>query len=492
MKVNNLISYDRTADRLYLPDHVHYENVATLGRPLFRYPWELYLSPERGINYAPTRGCYWNRCTFCDYGLNTSMPTSPWRERRIDQAVDDLRASVAETGARFVYFAVDVMSPAYLDRLSDAILDAGLDIRWSAELRLEKAFSYERCGRLAASGCVCVSFGMESGNQRILDLIDKGTQVAFMGETMKSFTAAGIAVQVMGFYDFPSETQAERDETRRFLREHSPYWSAVAFGSFLLTGTSMIAKDPARFGVRLVETEDVDVPRAIAYRIDEGRREGETKAMRSEDADASFDSDAGLFPERLRRPWAGGTDSLHTMIYYDAHGRSVLRDHAAAQVHRARPASEDQLRACTLVLTGVAKDSPFDVGKILAERQAMGAYMRQLAKIPRESTYAALQEWAAGRPQLAAHPSRAGWIMSGLSYVRLNPLAYRLLSTHSQPVILGDLLATVDEPLATRLLGYFQKLAERGYVELTLPVDAAWTLTAGSLPSTGQGAAASP
>ena len=120
MKVNNLVSYDRAADRLHLPEFVHYENVATLGRPLFHYPWDLYLSPERGINYSPTRGCYWNRCTFCDYGLNTTKPTSPWRERQLEPRRGGSRAAVEETGARYVYFAVDVMSPAYLERLSDA------------------------------------------------------------------------------------------------------------------------------------------------------------------------------------------------------------------------------------------------------------------------------------------------------------------------------------------------------------------------------------
>jgi len=490
MKVNNLISYDRAADRLYLPDHVHYENVASLGRPLYRHPWDLYLSPERSITYSPTRGCYWNRCTFCDYGLNTEKPTSPWRERKVDQVVDDLRASVAETGARFVYFAVDVMSPAYLDRLSDAILDSSLDIRWSAELRLEKVFSHERCVRLAGSGCVSVSFGMESGSQRILDLIDKGTQVAFMGETMKNFSAAGIAVQIMAFSDFPSETRAEKEETRRFLHEHAPYWSVGGVGIFQLTGTAIVAKDPARFGIHLVEAEDVDIVRAVAYRIDGGSKADEPRAMLTEERDASFDSVGGMFPQRLGRPWAGGTDSLHSMIYYDAYGRTFFRDYAASLVDEPRPASAEQLRSCTLVLPGVAKDSPFDIGKILAERRAREAYLKQLAKIPREPTQAAFQEWAAGRPLLVADVSRSGWVMSGAWAARLNPRVYKLLSTYAQPVVLGDLLEAVEEPFATKLLGYFQKLAENGLVELTLPVGAAVPLPARRLSSTGQGAIA--
>jgi anaerobic magnesium-protoporphyrin IX monomethyl ester cyclase len=89
--IPNTITYDAKTDRVRFPAHIHYENVNSLGKPLYNYQWDLYLSPERGINYAPTRGCYWNRCTFCDYGLNTDRPTSPWRERNIDRVIEDLK-----------------------------------------------------------------------------------------------------------------------------------------------------------------------------------------------------------------------------------------------------------------------------------------------------------------------------------------------------------------------------------------------------------------
>ena len=50
---------------------------------------------------------------------------------------------------------------------------------------MEKVFTAERCQKLKRAGCQCISFGMESGNQRVLDLIDKGTKVEFMAKTIK-------------------------------------------------------------------------------------------------------------------------------------------------------------------------------------------------------------------------------------------------------------------------------------------------------------------
>ena len=51
----NTITYDRKRSRLHLPE-IKYENVSTLARPHYDHPWDLYLSPARGINYSPTRG----------------------------------------------------------------------------------------------------------------------------------------------------------------------------------------------------------------------------------------------------------------------------------------------------------------------------------------------------------------------------------------------------------------------------------------------------
>jgi hypothetical protein len=455
--VANMITYDAARDEVIFPKRIHYEDVKALGRPLYNYPWDLYLSPERGINYAPTRGCYWNRCTFCDYGLNTDMPTSPWRERKIDQVVEDLQLACNEQQVKYVYFAVDVMAPAYIERLSDAIVDSGLDIRWSAEMRMEKIFSPERCRKMVKSGCVCISFGMESGNQRILDLIDKGTKVDFMAATMKNFASAGAAVQLMAFTDFPTETPEEKKETFDFIEANKDYWSTGGMGAFLLTGTSMIARNPEKFGIKLIETDDADAARAIAYKLE---TETDREVLLTEDSDTSFDGDGGIFPHVLGRPWAGGTDSLHTMIYYDAYDRTFFKEHPVIDPAAYKPTLEDEVLRSTLSIPGKLNESALDIGKILGNREAYLEHIKKLLLVPVEPTYAGFCNWQVGVAAVEKGES-AFWIVADTKSAKLDKLIYQILSIAvEEELTVDEILSSFKPEIKQRLLAYFKSLGQ--------------------------------
>lgn len=469
----NTITYDRERNRLHFPV-VKYENVAALASPIYDHPWELYLSPERGINYSPTRGCYWNRCTFCDYGLNTDSPTSPWRERKIPDVIADLRGAKEKHGVKYVYFAVDVMAPGYLERLSDAVVSEGLDIRWSAELRLEKIFSVERCRKMAQAGCVCVSFGMESGNQRILDLIDKGTKVSFMAQTMRNFSTAGIAVQLMTFSGFPSETPEEKAETVRFIKDNDEHWSTGGMGTFLLTGTSMIAKNPEKFGLTATPFKDADAARALAFRLDTDS--GQQQTALAEEADASFDQSRGVFPVGLGRPWAGGTDTLHSMIYYERYGRRFFREEGMRALAGSDQPSVDDVTAIggPLQFRAALIESPFNLQNIIKNRFDFCDYVNGRLQVPAEPTYATFQRWARDIEPEQARPSTF-WLTTGKKVVQIDKLAYRLLRIGaSKPVAVKELLDVLPEKAAARMFQYLLDLEENGLIAFALRPAKKW------------------
>jgi anaerobic magnesium-protoporphyrin IX monomethyl ester cyclase len=459
----NTITYSRENDRLDFPA-IHYENVSSLGSPVFDHPWHLYLSPERGVNYSPTRGCYWNRCTFCDYGLNTDKPTSPWRERTIAQVVDDLQSAKSAFGINYVYFAVDVMAPGYLERMSDAIVEAGLEIKWAAELRMEKIFTVERARKMLKAGCVCVSFGMESGNQRVLDLIDKGTNLAYMAATMKNFAAAGIACQLMAFTDFPTETADEKAATYEFISNTRDDWATGGLGAFLLTGTAMVAKHPEKFGISLIETQDADIRREVAYRVN---GEEEQRLTLTEEADSSFGEHRGIFPEVLFRPWAGGTDSLHSMIYYNRYGRNFFKLTKLSQVVEVDGITDDELRTLSIVVNGSLVESKFDLREIVKSRGLYPLYIKDRVSVPAAPTLSSFEEWANAMPRAVAIDESNFWVVLDDKCGKLNRLVYKLLlSAVREPVPIAEIIARCPGDLRQRVFAYLLDLESNGFISI--------------------------
>lgn len=300
---------------------VRFEDLGRMAAPRYDiWPWARYWSPEPVILYSPTRGCYWNRCTFCDYGLNTDTPTSPSRARPIASVMADLEAA-REIG-RTVYFAVDAMSPSYLRRLCEALVDRKLGLRWSAELRLERTFRDWQMGPLLrAAGCVAMSFGYESGSQRVLDRIDKGVHLGRVPEVLGELAAADIGLQLMGFIGFPGESEAEALETYHFLLQHAELWTLCGIGDFLLTPGAIVARQPARFGVREHgEYAGDDIVRALWWIGADDRVRGSGSARTPRVRELARLVHAPF----ADRPFVGGIDSSHTILYFARNGRRMI------------------------------------------------------------------------------------------------------------------------------------------------------------------------
>ncbi|ASS76736.1 hypothetical protein CIG75_18525 [Tumebacillus algifaecis] len=328
-------NFSPLANTLFHPKHelaapeelIVYQPIHDLPTPDYsKLNWDLYLSPHPYVYYSPSRGCYWNKCTFCDYGLNFDSPTSPWRQTPLDKIVEDLR--VLSRQYKHIYFSVDVLAPALLLKLAERLLEEKIEIRWGAEIRLEEYWSPERCKLLKASGCTDISVGFESGNQRILNLINKGTQVMKIQETIQNFYDANIGVQVMGFTGFPTETLEDGLESVQFLHEHIEKWTFGGLGTFVLTPGAIVAKEPARFDLHNVGPyQGEDIVRQLHFENPSGQSLA--------DQDTLNEAKKKLVKNHFDRPWVGGIDTGHTMFYHDRYGTEIVRvlhegDHTAS------------------------------------------------------------------------------------------------------------------------------------------------------------------
>jgi hypothetical protein len=320
--VPNLLVLDRASSRPRLgPRHVL--DLREAPAPDYSdLDLDRYLAPSRRLLYAPARGCYWNKCSFCYYGL-AETATASYREVPPERAAADLARLSRRHGVRNFYISCDVLSPSYALRLAQAIVDRGLKVRWSSDLKIEKSFTPERCALLHRSGLRAAAFGIESGSDRILELMRKGCDRATMTEVNRSFHDAGVATEWMTFTDHPGETVEEALETVRWIEAERDRIDLFIVGEFGLEKGSHVAQDPARYGVESVfHAEGDDLKLYALFTLESGER----SAAERETVDRAIAKAAA--PYALGPyPWAGASSTHHTFLHFLEFGQRAFRGH---------------------------------------------------------------------------------------------------------------------------------------------------------------------
>ncbi len=281
-----------------------------------------YLAPSRTLLYAPTRGCYWGKCSFCYYGL-AETATAEYREIPPERAAADLARLSQRHGVRNFYISCDVLSPSYAVRFAQALIERGLKIRWSSDLKIEKYFTPERCELLHRSGLRSAAFGIESGSDRILELMRKGCDRATMTQVNRAFHDAGIATEWMTFTDHPDETVDEALETVTWLEEESDHVDLFIVGEFGLERGSHIAQDPGRYGIQKIYYAEGDELRIYALFH---QRMGERSQEERERIDREIRKVSAKY-EHHPYPWAGANSTHHTLLHFLEFGPKVFRTH---------------------------------------------------------------------------------------------------------------------------------------------------------------------
>lgn len=223
-------------------------DIKTLPTPDFDgLPLTTYFSPELVIPLAITRGCYWGKCVFCT--LYTVIGPG-YRGRAIDQTVEDMRKLSAKYGTRHFYLAIEDLPPNMAARLPQAILDAGLDIDWWCDARLEhEAFTQEVCDAMAKSGCKRIAFGYESSSRRVLARMCKGIDPDRSIELVRRVRKSGISVTLYVMVGFPTETRDEARETLQTILANRDAIQEVSVRVFYLDESSEIFKRRQEFDI---------------------------------------------------------------------------------------------------------------------------------------------------------------------------------------------------------------------------------------------------
>jgi hypothetical protein len=177
-----------------------------------------YLSPRPVLPVAASRGCYWGRCGFCPEAV---APTHPYRSRDPATFPAMLRELSGRYGVSHFHLTDNALPPATLRAIASQP-DALRGISWHGFARFgPELLSPGFVSGLAEGGCAMLQLGLESGSQRLLDRMGKGTRLADASAILAHLKAVGIATYVYVMLGVPGETAEDAERTRSFLEGHA-------------------------------------------------------------------------------------------------------------------------------------------------------------------------------------------------------------------------------------------------------------------------------
>ena len=229
---------------------------------------EKYFVPKLILPYLATRGCYWGRCTFCDHFQGY---VEGFRTMQVDQIVEEIKFLKDKHNTRYFHFTDESYPPALFRKLSQRLIEEKLDIVWTTHMRFEETLLDEQVWKDAQeSGCRYLHFGYESGNQRVLKLMDKATKLDAIQTNLRMASEAGIWNHIMGFFGFPGETREEAEDSKRFVHDNRAHIHSLGFMTFVLGKYSPVAFEPEKYGVDYYKNPEWDLALDYYFTLKEG------------------------------------------------------------------------------------------------------------------------------------------------------------------------------------------------------------------------------
>jgi radical SAM superfamily enzyme YgiQ (UPF0313 family) len=173
-----------------------------------------YFAPVPILPYNTSVGCYWNKCTFCPENAEQNK-YSPIPHSVVLRDISDL---ATRYNPGLIHFTDSALSPSFLAELSRN----HPGIPWYGFARIDETLADPAfAASLRQSGCIMLELGVESGNDRVLETINKGGTVELARRIIKNLKAAGIATYVYLLFGTPEEDEESARDTLGFVASHA-------------------------------------------------------------------------------------------------------------------------------------------------------------------------------------------------------------------------------------------------------------------------------
>jgi anaerobic magnesium-protoporphyrin IX monomethyl ester cyclase len=206
------------------------------------------------LNIVASRGCPY-RCNWCAkpiYGDSFAV-------RSASSVAEEMRRLKYDFGAEHLWFADDIfgLRAKWVRELAGEVekLDAAVPFKMQSRVDLMTA---DNVRALRRTGCAEVWMGAESGSQKILDAMDKGTRVDQIAKARENLRQEGIRACYFLQFGYPGETWHDIQKTVELVRHTRPDDIGVSV-SYPLPGTKFFERVQAQLGEKTNWSDSEDL-----------------------------------------------------------------------------------------------------------------------------------------------------------------------------------------------------------------------------------------
>ncbi len=195
-------------------------------------------------NMVTTRGCPFH-CNWCAKPIYGQV----YNSRSPGNVVAEMKMVKATVRPDHLWFCDDIfgLKPGWVAEFSEAVVRQDAVIPFKCLARVDLLLKGATIDELRKAGCRSVWVGAESGSQKILDAMEKGTTVPQIYEATRRLKRAGIQVAFFLQYGYPGESWDDISLTLKMVKECRPDEIGISV-SYPLPGTKFYDNVRAELG----------------------------------------------------------------------------------------------------------------------------------------------------------------------------------------------------------------------------------------------------
>ncbi len=190
------------------------------------------------MNMGTTRGCPF-KCNWCAKPIYGNR----YNSRSAKNVVAELKLLKEKYAFDHIWFCDDIfgLKPGWVQEFADLVEKEKLSFSFKIQSRVDLLLQDDTIKALARSGCKNVWMGAESGSQKILDAMDKGTTVQQIFDATKLLKKNNIYPCFFIQFGYPGETKEDIRSTISMINELLPHEIGISV-SYPLPGTVFFEK----------------------------------------------------------------------------------------------------------------------------------------------------------------------------------------------------------------------------------------------------------